>query len=239
MIKNKNQMTAIILVVLVGFSIQAFSKPNKNKMEKKAKETIGLLVTLTAKSGKEQEVKDFLLGGLSLVNREAGTASWYAFQIDSRTFGIFDTFEAEAGRQAHLSGEVARGLLANSDELLEDFEVNVSIQPVDLVATRLIEGEENKGLLVIMQAKEGQSEKVESFLLSGKVLVDNEPKTVSWYAIRLGSNVYAIFDTFADDAGRDTHLNGQVASALMESAPIILEGFESAAIQSIDILASK
>lgn len=208
-------------------------------MENTAKERIGLLVTMKAKQGKEQAVRDFLLGGLPLVNDEPGTESWYAFQIDDNTFGIFDTFRNDAGRQAHLEGEVAKALLGSADDLLVDFEVSVSIQPVDLLATKLSKGEENIGLLVIMKAKEGKTSEVESFLLAGKELVNEEPKTVSWYAIQINSNTYAIFDTFAKGAGRDAHLDGKVAAALMENAPLILEGFDAQAIQMIDILVSK
>lgn len=208
-------------------------------MENTAKERIGLLVTMKAKPGKEQAVREFLLGGLPLVNEEPGTESWYAFQIDESTFGIFDTFSNDEGRQAHLEGEVAKALLANADDLLVSFDVNVSIQPADLLASKLSAGNENKGLLVIMKAKGGKTSDVESFLLAGKRLVNDEPKTVSWYAIQINSDTYAIFDTFSEEAGRDAHLNGKVAAALMENAPVILEGFEADAIQMIDILASK
>lgn len=232
-------LTIIVLVALLGFSTQSFSNSNNNKMEDTTKEQIGLLVTMKAKPGKEEAVRDFLLGGLSLVNEESGTESWYAFQIDESTFGIFDTFSNDQGRKAHLEGEVAKALLANADDLLEDFDVSVSIQPVDLLATKLAKEEENKGLLVIMKAKEGKTSEVEDFLLAGKKLVNDEPKTVSWYAIKINSDTYAIFDTFAEDAGRDAHLNGKVAAALMENAPVILDNFDAQAIQMIDILALK
>lgn len=208
-------------------------------MQNSANETIGLLVSMKAKPGKEQAVMNFLQGGLPIVAQEPGTESWYAFQIDESTFGIFDTFQSEIGRQAHLKGEVAKALLANASDLLESFDVNVDIQPVDLIASRLTKGSENKGLLVIMKAKEGKSSDVESFLNAGKVLVNNEPKTVSWYAIKIDNSTYAIFDTFADNTARDIHLNGEVAAALMQNAPVILEGFEAQAIQMIEILASK
>ena len=231
--------TATILVVLLGFLNQTFSKSNKNKMENDTKEKIGLLVTMKAKPGKAQAVRDFLLGGLSLVNQEPGTESWYAFQIDESTFGIFDTFDKEEGRQAHLSGEVAKALLANADDLLVGFDVNISIQPADLIAVKLSKGNENKGLLVILKAKKGKASEVERFFLAGKKLVNDEPKTMSWYAIRLNNDTYAIFDTFAENDGRDAHLNGKVAAALAENASEILEGFNAEAIQKIDILASK
>ncbi|MEP1488516.1 MAG: hypothetical protein ABJK28_08815 [Algibacter sp.] len=208
-------------------------------MKRTKKETIGLLVTMKAKSGKEQDVKDFLLSGLELVNDEPQTVSWFAYQIDESTFGIYDTFEIEAGRQAHLTGEVAKALLANADNLLESFDVNVSIQPVNVIASNHKPGIQNKGLLVIMKAKAGTSTDVENFLQVGKQLVGDEPKTLSWYAIKLDDTTFAIFDTFADDTGRDAHLTGKVAAALMENAPVILSDFEATAIQKIDILASK
>ncbi|WP_299438378.1 hypothetical protein [uncultured Aquimarina sp.] len=237
--KTTVPLKLIILAILLGFSTQVFSKSKNNNMKDKAKENIGLLVILKAKSGKEQAVKDFLQGGLALVNNEPQTESWFAFQIDDRTFGIFDTFENDEGRQAHLTGEVAKALLANADDLLEDFDVKVSIQPSNLIASNHKNGEQNKGLLVLLKAKEGKSAAVENFLQAGKQLVSDEPETLSWYAIQLDKSTYAIFDTFREDKGRDTHLTGKIAAALMENAPIILEGFQPSAIQKIDILASK
>ena len=81
----------------------------------------GLYAALRAKSGKEKEVEQFLRGALPLVQAEAGTISWYAIR-DQETgmFGIFDTFEDEAGRQAHLSGEVAKALFARAPELFAE-----------------------------------------------------------------------------------------------------------------------
>lgn len=208
-------------------------------METTEKEQIGLLVLMTAKSGKEQEVSDFLSSALALVNEEPQTESWYAFQIDEKTFGIFDTFSKEEGRQVHLSGKVAEALLANAADLLDDFNADTDIQAIDLLANNKKTGSENKGLLVIMKAKMNSSPDVENFLFAGEKLVKEEPKTVSWYAAKLNEDTYAIFDTFADDEGRSSHLTGKIAAALMENAPVILEGFEASAIQTIDILASK
>lgn len=239
MTQDALKIISIILVIALGFSFQTFSQSNKNNMKNKENERIGLLVTMKAKPGKENDVKNFLLGGLALVNNEPKTISWFAFQIDERTFGIYDTFEMEEGRQAHLTGEVAKALLTSADDLLESFDVNLSIKPIKLVASNHKIGSQNKGLLVIMKAKEGKFSDVENFLKVGENLVNDEPNTLSWYAIQIDENTYGIFDTFRDDAGRAAHLNGKVAAALMENAPIILEGFEGSAIQQIDILASK
>jgi len=70
-----------------------------------------LYVSLKAKSGKEQALADFLRSALPLVNDEPGTRTWYAIQEGPASFAIFDTFDDEAGRNAHLSGKVAAALM--------------------------------------------------------------------------------------------------------------------------------
>jgi quinol monooxygenase YgiN len=236
---TKNKLSIIGLTILMTISTLTFSQTKKDNMETVKKETIGLLVLLKAKSGKEEAVKQFLNSALKLVNEEPQTEYWYAFQIDNNTFGIFDTFSKEEGRQTHLSGKVAEALMANAGELLNDFNAETDIQTIDLLANNKKTGEEKKGLLVIMKAKADKSSDVENFLYEGEKLVKNEPNTVSWYAAKMSEGTYVIFDTFTDDSGRDSHLNGQIAATLMENAPVILEGFETSAIQTFDILASK
>lgn len=71
-------------------------------------------------------------------------------------------------------------------------------------------------LYVPLVAKPGKEKAVADFLLSAVPLVNAEPQTISWYAIQEGPSSFAIFDTFDDEAGRDAHLNGKVAAALME-----------------------
>ena len=79
---------------------------------------VSLYVELKAKSGKEETVAQFLAGARSLVAAEAGTTAWFAVRFDKETYAIFDAFEDEAGRAAHLSGQVAAALMANANELL-------------------------------------------------------------------------------------------------------------------------
>ena len=76
-----------------------------------------LYVHLKAKPGKEQEVADFLVSALPLVNQEPETTAWFALRMGPNIFGIFDAFPSEAGRDAHLNGEIAKALMAKSDEL--------------------------------------------------------------------------------------------------------------------------
>ena len=81
-------------------------------------ETFAILARLEAKAGKEKEVLEFLKSALPLAEGEPGTIRWYALQIGPSTFGIFDTFETEQGREAHLNGPIAAALMANASSLL-------------------------------------------------------------------------------------------------------------------------
>ncbi|WP_263356040.1 putative quinol monooxygenase [Acidicapsa ligni] len=81
-------------------------------------EKLALLAILDAKPGKEAELEAFLKSALPLAQQEAGTVSWYAIKISDSKFGIFDTFADEAGRNAHLTGDIAKALFAKAEELL-------------------------------------------------------------------------------------------------------------------------
>src|SRR5262249_28459626 len=101
---------------------------------KMAQVKVGLLATLVAKPGKEEEVAALLSSGLELANQEARTIVWFAFRVDARTFGIFDAFGGEEGRAAHLSGPIASALMAKAPELLAE---TPKIERVDLLAAKL------------------------------------------------------------------------------------------------------
>jgi quinol monooxygenase YgiN len=96
--------------------------------------TVALLVRLEAKSGKEAEVEAFLKSGLAIVQEEPDTTAWFAIRLGPSTFGIFDAFPAEAGRQAHLAGRVAAALMAKAPDLLSE---PPSIEKVDVLAAKL------------------------------------------------------------------------------------------------------
>lgn len=76
--------------------------------------------SLKAKPGKEAEVEAFLRQGAELARKETGTVTWYAIREDDGQYGIFDTFNDEGGREAHLNGEIAKALMARADELLRE-----------------------------------------------------------------------------------------------------------------------
>jgi quinol monooxygenase YgiN len=95
----------------------------------------------------------------------------------------------------------------------------------------------NVGLLVRLEAKPGKEAEVEEFLKSGLALVEEEPETTVWFAIRMGPSTFGIFDAFAGESGRQAHLNGKVAAALMAKAPDLLA--KTPVIENVDVLASK
>ena len=92
-------------------------------------------------------------------------------------------------------------------------------------------------LWVKLDAKPGKEGDVETFLRSALPLVQEEPATLAWFAIRLGPSSFGIFDAFPDDAGRQAHLSGKVAAALMAKAPELLAS--SPSIEKVDVLAAK
>ena len=96
--------------------------------------SVALLVRLEAKPGKEAEVESFLRGGLPIVQEEPATTVWFAIRMGPSTFGIFDAFPNDAGRQAHLSGRVAAALMAKASELLAQ---PPAIEKVDVLAVKL------------------------------------------------------------------------------------------------------
>ena len=94
-----------------------------------------------------------------------------------------------------------------------------------------------KALYVRLEARPGKETEVEAFLKSGASLVDDEPQTVAWFAIRMGPSTFGIFDAFDDESGREAHLAGEVAKALMARADALLA--EPPSINKIDVIADK
>ena len=93
------------------------------------------------------------------------------------------------------------------------------------------------GLFVRLEAKSGKEEELAAFLMQGLELANQETTTPVWFALRLGGGSFAIFDAFADETGRQAHLNGPIAKALMTQAPHLLA--EPPAIQQVEIMGAK
>jgi quinol monooxygenase YgiN len=93
------------------------------------------------------------------------------------------------------------------------------------------------GIFVRMEAKSGKEEELAAFLMQGLELANRETTTPLWFALRLGGGSFAIFDAFADETGRQAHLNGPIAKALMAQAPNLLA--EPPVIQQLEVMGAK
>jgi quinol monooxygenase YgiN len=200
--------------------------------------TRGLLVRLDVKPGKDGEVETFLRGALPLVNQESATSAWFALRFGRNEYGIFDAFADDAGRDAHLAGAVAKALMEQSDAL---FTKQPQIQRLNVLAYKmpggLIAAPDTKGLLLTFKAKSGNEGMVQDFLRDAMPMVQQEPKTTAWFAIQLEGGIYGIFDVFSDNAGRFTHLTGQVPRELALHALSFFGGMPEMTL--IDVIAEK
>jgi quinol monooxygenase YgiN len=96
--------------------------------------TVGLLVRLQARPGKEEDVADFLQGIMPLIRQETATTALFGLRFGPSDFGIFNAFPDEAGRAAHVAGRAAETLFGRADELLA---APPTVEPVDIVAAKL------------------------------------------------------------------------------------------------------
>ena len=92
-----------------------------------------LFVRVEAKPGKEAAVEEFLQAGLAMANNEPTTPIWFALKLSPTTFGVFDAFHDEAGRQAHLNGPIAKALMANAPDL---FARSPSIEAIEVLGLK-------------------------------------------------------------------------------------------------------
>ena len=95
---------------------------------------LGLFVRLEAKPGKEKDVAAFLMQGLEMANQEPATPLWFALRLGPTTFAVFDAFTDESGRQGHLTGPIAKALMAQAPEL---FAVPPSIEPTEVLGAKI------------------------------------------------------------------------------------------------------
>jgi quinol monooxygenase YgiN len=110
-------------------------QPQTNTTNQEAGMTVklGLFAQLEAKPGKGDELAGFLQAGRELALAEEGTVTWYAFRLDDTHFGIFDTFETEEARQAHIVGEIPKALAQVAADLLAS---EPDIAPIDVIAVK-------------------------------------------------------------------------------------------------------
>ena len=94
-----------------------------------------------------------------------------------------------------------------------------------------------KAIWVMLKAKPGKENEIEAFLKQGAKMSLDEPETVTWYGVKIAPGVYGVFDTFTDEHGRDAHMSGEIAKALMAKASELFEN--QLQIEKLEILASK
>jgi quinol monooxygenase YgiN len=200
--------------------------------------TKGLLVWLEARHDQDEEVERFLVSALPLVQDEPATTAWFAVRFGRHEYGIFDVFPDESGRQAHLSGAVAKGLTDRAKEL---FAEAPNIEKVDVLAAKLPASGAattavTKGLLLLLP-KSGHEAEAADFLRGALPLVEEEPSTTAWFAIQAEDGRYGIFDVFPDNGARFAHLTGQVPRELAKHATTLLGGLPD--MDMLNVLAYK
>ncbi len=94
---------------------------------------IGILALLEAKPDKGPDLRQFLKSARPMAAAEEGTVTWYAFKVNDTTYGIFDTFETEDARLAHLNGEIPKALMGVAGDLLAK---EPDIQTIDIVSVK-------------------------------------------------------------------------------------------------------
>lgn len=94
-----------------------------------------------------------------------------------------------------------------------------------------------QAIWVMLKARPGREADVEAFLKQGAVMSKDEAQTINWYGVKMGPGTYGVFDTFNDEEGRDAHLNGEIARALMAKAPELFSN--EIRVEKMEILADK
>ncbi|KAJ3713628.1 hypothetical protein EV361DRAFT_932418 [Lentinula raphanica] len=207
--------------------------------------SVGLFVPLVAKPSQTDAIVEFFNAGYNLVPSEPLTREWYAVKFEDSnppSYALFDTFAAEQGRQAHLSGQIAKALLENASTLLdaspEVGQVDVLVSLVKPVKEAGSTAGVTKGLRVFFTAKPDKVDDVRNFLKGAIPLVEAEPGTTYWYAVEFpGTNKFGVIDFFPDDTGRGAHVAGKVAAALFGSAEELLTGAPE--LIKLEVIAAK
>jgi len=194
----------------------------------------GLLVRLEAQSSKAGEVEAFLQSALKAVQLEEATTAWFAFRMGRYEYGIFDVFPDEAGRDAHLTGSVARALKERGDMLLTGPPKikKVSVLADKLPTTALAEPI-TKALLLTFQAKSGHKKEVDQFLRDAQAWVQEEPETAAWFALHFDDGAFGIFDVFPNGGALFKHMTGHVPRELAKHAFTLLGSFPDMEMHSV------
>ncbi|KAI0052027.1 hypothetical protein FA95DRAFT_110608 [Auriscalpium vulgare] len=192
-------------------------------------------VVLPPQTGQTQALHDFVASGRAIVLNEPGTLHWFGFKADAQTdgtpayFGIFDTFASSDGRAAHLSGDVAKALLANAPTLLNG---GPQIAPVDVIgqqiAPKVQQGSPlTVGLRVILTAKPDKAGALKNVLLEGAASAQQQTEETTaayWSSFQKDETAFGIIALFYDEEDRSKHLSAAAADQLSSKLDGLLVG---------------
>jgi len=178
--------------------------------------TCGLLVILEAASEHEAAVERFLEHAMPMVRTESEALAWFAVRFRRYHYGIFDVFPDEAARERHVHGPVAqalgeRGPLFATAPVFHRVEILASKLPPDLP----IEAD-RKGLLVRVTPHRGRAAELADFMRATRSIVDKEPATTAWFALRFENGDLGFFDAFTGSRARRKHLMGKAPRELVK-----------------------
>ncbi|HAY47704.1 hypothetical protein [uncultured Thalassospira sp.] len=210
-------------------------------------------IEMPAAPGQADAFAEFLADAAPLVKQsEPGTALWFALKAQDTPqdrLAIFDVFVDASARDAHFAGAVAAALKDNADNLVAggwDRGVVANIRNADVLSTKDATDlySAKTATFIMIEAAPGQSDQLAALLrAAGPIVAKTEPGTLFWAGLQIDKTTFAIFDIFADEAGRAAHFDGQVAGLLMEKSGDLVRGGWTdgvvANVRNYDILAIK
>ncbi|MEM6986401.1 MAG: hypothetical protein AAF499_07655 [Pseudomonadota bacterium] len=207
-------------------------------------------ISMTAASGQSDEFADFLTNAAPIVSvTEPGTELWFALQAPGGQLAIFDIFSDASARQAHFDGAVAAALKDNAATLVDggwDAGVLANVRNGDVLSTKapVDVATATTATYIAITAAVGREDALADLLTAaGDIVSETEPQTLYWAGLRINEREFAIFDIFADEAGRQAHFAGKVAGILKDQADELVEGGWDAGVvakvMNYDILAAK
>ncbi len=179
--------------------------------------TCGLFVELEAAPGQVAAVELFLEQARPMVQTEPETAAWFAVRFRPSHYGIFDVFPSEAARDRHLQGPVARALAEHSSL----FARSPVIHRVEIIGDKLpARGtlvRDEKSLFLRVAPQRGRESELEQIMRGTHSLVDAEPDTTAWFAMRYENGDFGFFDAFPNSRARLKHLLGKAPRELVKN----------------------
>ena len=238
LIRNTKVYFAASLFILTNASLSHA----QNILQQEATMKEATYISFKAQSEQDKKLANFLSEGAKLVTKtEPNTLYWYALKKTDHSFGIFDFFPNEAGRAEHFGGQVAAALNANADNLVaQGWEKGVVANITNSRVLSYKEPSENsvsatQATYIVLNAQVGKEQALEELLTgAASVIKQTEPETLLWAALKLNHNTFGIFDTFADNNGREAHFAGKVAAALKDRADgLVVGGWENGVLTNI------